>query len=131
VAEGGRTETPAAAAEGAAAGSMALPKTLLLTRPWQYRRVYAAGKRMRGPEFSLIFLGNETGRNRLGISVHGVRRAVRRNRIKRIIREFFRHDPECLGAGLDVVFAVRSGFAPDSPAEVATAVRGLLRRARK
>jgi len=106
--------------------SMALPKSLLLSRPWQYKKVYAGGKRVRGPGFSLIFLTNEVGRSRLGISVHGAGQAVRRNRIKRIIREFYRRDPEFIGQSMDVVFAVRSEFSLDSPAEVEVAVRGAL-----
>lgn len=111
--------------------TMALPKSLLLCKPWQYQKVYAGGKRVRGPQFSLVLLGNDAGRSRLGISIHGVRQAVRRNRIKRIIREFFRHNPTFIGVPTDVVFAVRSGFALDSPAEVATAVRSMLERGRK
>jgi ribonuclease P protein component len=105
---------------------MALPKSLLLSRLWQYKKVYAGGKRVRGPGFSLIFLANEVGRSRLGISVHGVGQAVRRNRIKRIIREFFRHDPVFIGHSMDVIFAVRPECSLDSPAEVEAAVRRAL-----
>lgn len=106
--------------------ALALPKSRLLSRPWQYKKVYDGGTRLRGPGFSLIFLGNEAGNSRLGISVHGARSAVRRNRIKRIVREFFRRDPAFLGLSVDVVFAVRHGFALDSPGAVEEAVRRVL-----
>ena len=106
----------------------ALPKARLLVKPWQYRLVYEQGKRVRGQDFSLIYLPNRTAGNRLGISIHGVRQAVQRNRIKRIIREFFRHHQEFIEPFSDVVFAVRSGFVPNSPLEVETAVRTLLAR---
>jgi ribonuclease P protein component len=113
--------------------SFSLPKSSLLSKPWEYRRVYAQGQRLRGDHFSLIFLANEAGEDRLGISVHGVKSAVRRNRLKRIVREFYRHHRAFIGwcraaaippgTGMDVVFAIRSGFAPDSPQEIEQVVR--------
>ena len=105
-----------------------LPKALLLVKPWQYRQVYDQGKRVRGQNFTLIYVPNRTAGNRLGISVHGVRQAVQRNRIKRIIREFFRHNKAFIEPFSDVVFAVRPGFLPDSPREVEAAVGALLAR---
>ena len=106
----------------------ALPKSMLLVKPWQYKLVYDQGKRVRGQNFSLIHVPNSTAGNRLGISVHGVRQAVQRNRIKRIIREFFRHNREFIEPFSDVVFAVRPGFVPKSPQEVEAAVGALLAR---
>jgi len=108
--------------------AQALPKAMLLVKPWQYRKVYEQGKRLRGQNFSLIHVPNSTAGNRLGISIHGVRQAVRRNRIKRIIREFFRHNQEFLAPFSDVVFAVRPGFGLDSPREIEAAVGALLAR---
>lgn len=108
--------------------AQSLPKARLLVKPWQYRLVYEQGKRVRGHNFSLIYLPNSTAGNRLGISIHGVRQAVQRNRLKRIIREFFRHNQAFMEPFSDVVFAVRPGFVPDSPREVASAVGALLAR---
>ena len=105
-----------------------LPKALLLVKPWQYKQVYDQGKRLRGQNFTLIHVPNRTAGNRLGISVHGVKQAVQRNRIKRIIREFFRHNKAFIEPCSDVVFAVRPGFLPDSPREVEAAVGALLAR---
>ena len=108
--------------------AQALAKTMLLVKPWQYKLVYEQGKRVRGQNFSLIHVPNSTAGNRLGISIHGVRQAVQRNRIKRIIREFFRHHRDFIEPCSDVVFAVRPGFIPDSPREVEAAVQALLAR---
>lgn len=108
--------------------AQALPKAMLLVKPWQYRVVYDQGKRVRGQNFTLIHVPNHTAGNRLGISIHGVRQAVQRNRIKRIIREFFRHNREFIEPFSDVVFAVRPGFIPNSPREVEAAVGALLAR---
>ncbi|MEW6427982.1 MAG: ribonuclease P protein component [Thermodesulfobacteriota bacterium] len=96
-----------------------LPKELLLRKPWQYRHVYANGRRLRGRNFTLIWVANDCGESRLGISVHGFKSAVRRNRVKRLIREFFRRNrpffqealcARAAVAGADMVFAVRREF---------------------
>lgn len=99
-----------------------LPKTALLRKPEQYSVVYRQGKRIRGAHFSLIYIDNEHGFNRLGISVHGVKKAVDRNRMKRIIREFFRLNRDFLPPAKDIVFAVRRECTLQNPQEVSVAV---------
>ena len=110
--------------------NLALPKARLLTKNWEYEKVYRQGKRLRAKEFSLILAASGQRENRLGISVHGVKGAVRRNRIKRVVREFFRLHRQDLPAAVDIVFAARKGFQPKSPQDVRTAVAGLLGRGR-
>lgn len=99
-----------------------LPKTALLRKSAQYDAVYRRGKRIRGHHFSLIFLDNDQGYNRMGISVHGVKTAVRRNRFKRIVREFFRLNRDFLPPAKDIVFAIRKECVFDSPQAVYDAV---------
>lgn len=97
---------------------LSLPKSSLLRKPREYRNVYSRGKRIRGNLFTIIHVPNDNEESRLGISVHGIKKAVKRNRIKRIIREFFRLNRFFITPASDIVFAVRSGFTPDSPAEI-------------
>ncbi|MCF6290390.1 MAG: ribonuclease P protein component [Desulfobacterales bacterium] len=104
-----------------------LPKTHLLRKNREYQKVYRSGKRLRGDCFSLIYTPNGLDTNRLGISVHGrLKGAVQRNRIKRIIKEFYRLNRELLPPSMDIVFAVRKGFAPRTPAEIREAVAPLV-----
>jgi ribonuclease P protein component len=105
---------------------LSLPKTSLLRKPWEYKNVYSSGKRIRGDRFTIIFVPNGDEESRLGISVHGVKRAVKRNRIKRIIREFFRLNRSFIAPAADIVFAVRDGFTPDSPTEIKHLVERML-----
>ncbi len=101
---------------------LGLPKTALIRKPGEYQRIYAQGRRVRGDNFALVYqLGAGAVGARLGISVSGVKSAVRRNRIKRTIREFFRLQRGALNPALEVVFTVRRDFSLSSPAEIAAA----------
>ena len=121
-------------------GEFSLPKTSLLRKSDEFKRVYREGKRLKGNNFGLIIASNNEQGNRLGISVHGVKKAVRRNRIKRIIREYFRlsrgmvnlAETESVAAEsyFDIVFTVRKDFSPDSPQEVAAVIDQLLEKAK-
>lgn len=108
---------------------LALPKSLLIKKPWEYRKVYQEGKRVRSPRLTIIYLANGGPDSRLGVSIHGIKTAVRRNRIKRIIREFFRLNRHFLTPAADVVFAVRPGFEADTPLAVQQLVERMLRGA--
>lgn len=115
--------------------SCTLPKSSLLRKPAEYRLVYKQGSRIHGDHFSLIFTPNGQAENRLGISIHSqLKGAVRRNRIKRVIREFYRLNRTFLqqeglrtgtGPAMDIIFTVRKGFCLDSPAAIGQAVGSL------
>jgi len=116
--------------------TLSLPKAYLLRKKSEFNNVYQHGKRVHGENFSLILLPNGIAHNRLGISIHGqLKGAVKRNRIKRIIREFFRinkrflqekSSKSCELPYMDIVITVRKGFSFENPAEVAGAVSRLL-----
>jgi len=103
-----------------------LPKASLLRKPWEYKKVYRTGKRVQGGNFSLIYAPSDTGENRLGVSIHGrLKGTVRRNRIKRIIKEFYRANRGNMSPAKDIIFVVRKGFALKNPAEIEMAVNSL------
>jgi ribonuclease P protein component len=118
--------------------SLSLPKTYLLRKKSEFDNVYRHGKRVHGENFSLILLPNNLEHNRLGISIHGqLKGAAKRNRIKRVIREFFRLNKHFLQEQrtksrelpfMDIVITVRKGFSLKNTADTAEAVNRLLER---
>ncbi len=100
-----------------------LSKQSLLRKGWEFEKVYSRGKRLHGNGYTLICLDNGSVDSRLGISVHRkIRGAVKRNRIKRIIRESFRLQRQQYPQGCDIVFAVRPDFPCRHPKDICDAV---------
>ena len=87
------------------------PRTSRLTRAQEFHCVLARGLRSTSKEVSVHARVNGRNEARLGMVIprRRVRRAVSRNRIKRIIRESFRHHRRTL-RNLDVVVLARTGL---------------------
>jgi ribonuclease P protein component len=81
---------------------------------------------LRGSGFALIYLAGAGETSRLGISVHRkVGNAVRRNRIKRIVRETFRLHRDIFPGSSDIVFTVRPQFSVNGMPALRDAVAGV------
>ncbi|MFQ5488540.1 MAG: ribonuclease P protein component [Gammaproteobacteria bacterium] len=90
-----------------------------LTRPEEYRHVSRRARRLSSECFTVLLRENRLGRPRLGMAIarKHVRSAVRRNCVKRIIREGFRCRRERLGA-YDMVFISRPTLARKNKQEL-------------
>lgn len=101
-----------------------------LRSPVDFERVYKAGKRSGDNLFAVNALANELGFARLGMSVSArtVGNAVRRNRLRRIIREVFRERHAAL-PGVDFVVTSRPGARDALKVAVVTSLERLLDRA--
>ena len=101
-----------------------------LHSPADFQRVYKGGKRAGDGLFAVNALANGLGFARLGMSVstRTVGNAVRRNRVRRIIREVFRERHAELPA-VDLVVTSRPG-ARDAPRPaIVTSLERLIERA--
>ena len=67
-------------------------KTMRLTDPKDFKKCFQSGKRAKNKVFSLYYVknGNLTGRLGVNIAKSKVKKAVDRNKIKRVAREIFR-----------------------------------------
>lgn len=95
----------------------------------EFDRVFAHGRRQSHPLMALHLLREGEGA-RLGLAVSRKvdPRAVRRNRIKRVLRDAFRHMRTGLADGAYVV-VVRGAAREASAAQLRAALDALLRRA--
>ena len=95
-----------------APGPASFSRRARLTRPVEYRRVFAEAERSNSRALTLLMAPNGLGYSRLGLAISrkAVPRAVARNRIKRCVRESFRqHQDEV--PGWDFVVLARSAAA--------------------
>lgn len=93
-----------------ATGGADFPKRYRLLRRGEFETVFRHGSRCGDANFGIFARRNGLAHPRLGIAVPRKvsARAVQRNRIKRQVRESFRHNRDDV-AGLDVVVVARRG----------------------
>jgi len=80
-----------------------------------FARVFQRPSKSSGPAVTVLARSNGCQAPRLGLAIarKEVRRAVQRNRLKRLIRESFRHH-QALLHGLDVIVVARRGLVGKS-----------------
>jgi ribonuclease P protein component len=89
--------------------ALKLPPDRRMRRPGEFKLAYTAGKRFGNEFFTANIRGNELTWARLGMSIaaRNLRRAVDRNRVRRLIRESFRMHQQDLPS-LDIVIGART-----------------------
>jgi ribonuclease P protein component len=101
-----------------------------LRRNSDFQRVRHVGKSYASPLLVLAFLRNNLAHSRFGFVVSKkLGKAVRRNKIKRRIREATRLRLRHISSGYDLVFIARKQAAQASYWELAAAVEQLTKRA--
>src|SRR5262245_24343288 len=82
-----------------------------LSKSSDFKRIFSKGKRTATPLFVIYSLPNRLPFSRLGIQVKSrIGTAVRRNRIKRVVREVFRKAKEGWKEPYDIIFIAEKGM---------------------
>lgn len=86
-----------------------MKKTVPLKKNYEFQRVYSRGKYYVGRFMVLYVLKNSYNINRLGITASKkVGKSVKRNRLRRLIKENYRAKENLLIKGYDMVFVGRN-----------------------
>jgi ribonuclease P protein component len=84
-----------------------------ITNRSRFKGIYNQGMWRSSQHFTAVTLGNTQGAKRLGITVtKKTGNSVKRNRIKRLIREFFRLNKNLFPAEHDVVIMAKKKMPP-------------------
>ena len=80
-----------------------------LVKTGDFRRVYREGRSVKKEAFVFYYLTNNLNRNRFGVVVaaRNVKRANKRNRIKRLLRETYRKTKNKQKTGFDIIVSVK------------------------
>ena len=108
------------------------PRCVRLTRGVEFQRVFQQGKRLHANGLNARAAANTVGFPRLGMAIakKALRRAHERNRIRRLVRESFRHHQSTLPA-VDLVIMCRSEVLTMSNFELFQQLEGLWLRLHK
>jgi ribonuclease P protein component len=100
-----------------------------MLRPAQFKRAYAEGRRFSNEFFTFNVVPSEVTWARLGMSIaaRNLRRAVDRNRIRRLIRESFRVHQSQLPR-VDIVIGARALVTSADNASLRAALQTLWRK---
>lgn len=103
-----------------ASGGEGFPKRARLTKRSEFLILTRQGKRIHTSHFIVLRKGNNMGQNRLGITVTTrIGNAPARNRVKRLVREFFRRQKSRMIPSSDIVVIAKQGADRLSLADVA------------
>lgn len=100
-----------------------MQKDYKLRESIEFQQVFKRNKSLRDQHWLILYRPNNLGTARLGtvVTKKNVKKAVQRNRVKRIIRETFRKNREALGA-IDIIVLARQGVSEKSNRELNTAI---------
>lgn len=104
-------------------------KTVPICKNYEFLRIYKKGQFFVGKFIILYVLKNNLHRTRLGITVSKkAGKSVKRNRIRRLIRENYRHYEGAIKDGHDLVFVARSYEVLPGFTEIRKEMKFLLRK---
>ncbi len=110
-------------------GLYSFPKVRHLRKSSDFQRVRQGGKRRHSSNFIIVVLHRSNSLTRLGLTVsRKVGGAVQRNRVKRLVREFFRNNINELPIGTDISIIAKIGAADINYSRICEELRFLVEK---
>ena len=108
-----------------------MKNTVSLKKNELFLRAYKKGRKAHGKFFTMHYINNGLDFNRLGIKTgKKLAGAVKRNRVKRLIRESYRLAEQSIKTGYDIVFVAKDeALTIDSYFETSHAIKKLIKKA--
>lgn len=102
--------------------------TKSLKKKYEFNKVYRRGKYKSGKYITLYYLENGTNKNRIGIVISrkAQKSSVKRNRLKRLVKEIYR-DIETMFSGYDIIFLFRKNDILPNYSQVDNEIHYLLK----
>ncbi|MCD6353382.1 MAG: ribonuclease P protein component [Proteobacteria bacterium] len=110
-------------------GNFRLRKRERVTKKTEFQIIFKNGARYITRNFIVIIYQNNQGLQRLGVSVSKkVGGAVKRNRVKRLLREFFRLNKGQLPEASDILFIAKPGSSQINYSTLSEEMLGFFQR---
>ena len=102
------------------------PEDNRLNKPSDFKKVFTTAQRYADKKILVLARKNDMECARLGLAISAkrIRTAVRRNKVKRIIRESFRRNKDRL-KGLDIVVVAQNNADKENSAHLRQVLSGL------
>lgn len=111
-------------------GRFAFKKKQRLLKNGEFAKTRKKGKKIVLKNFRIFVLTNNLSRERLGVSISKrLCNAARRNRVKRLIREFFRHNREKFPKSSDILITVADAKPLIQLRDIETGLSGFFKKA--
>lgn len=91
---------------------MTIPRENRLLHTKEIKEVFAKGKRQRGEFLSIHYMERKDNERKIAVILRKQKKASERNRLRRLIKEAYRHLLPCLPAGHHIVVLPIAG-APE------------------
>jgi len=109
-------------------GSNTFPPSARIRKRYEFKRLQGNERKLHARHFLIVIAPSTRDQSRIGITVTTKvhKRATQRNRIKRIIRELFRHFRSELLGTFDIVAIARQNACDCSPQQIREEILGAL-----